>query len=741
MKLPNGEPDQNQRSNLQASEQPLILNRYRLQETRGQGGFARVDIALDTFLQRRVALKRIPLTVSERDLAGLKEARTVAMLDDPHVVTLYELELTGTEAILVMELVDGPTLAELMAAQSELLDLDIASALIYDIAQGLEYAHENQVLHLDVKPANILINRRGNAKISDLGISQLSSSTGFGEPLGGTIGYMPPEQIEQTEVDQRTDIWALAALTYQLLCGINPFFAETPEQSLEQIIYSPIPLPTILRPELDFDIDQILVSALNAEKDERISSVKLFWRELAPHLGKVQQGRKKLRQAILRMRAEADPEADILAAQMWQSSNFPEPDDFSDNTGTSSDGFFDNGYDTGYSSNYDAKNNAKCNGSSSEKNRHTTNFADSQADYPVNETSANAERSQKQNKQVAEYTQGFGVWAKLPRRLQEVFARIPVAVGSASCVMLVFNSLVHPFWLEQSSSLAPAVSAPLSPAFQSAWPFSGEFWLLQLITIIITFFFAAFLPRIGAALAILALSAATIICGYMLLGLGMLCGLAIWWIFCGRKDKFGSTILSLAPLIAAVGLPFLLPLLAAAFLPWRRALATTTACLLLLAALSVVTAPVTLLESLLKLDLPAYLSATLVISVPVSTDAFADIIAIKPYLLAFSDPYFWLTLIVFTIATIILTLFCNRATRVSCMAGTLSATVIMVAGIILPTGWSAFSAHSFYLPGEVISIALSGILLILLAIIGIAPARAVASSVTVSSEGKKRFGR
>ena len=277
---------------------PLIVNRYRLIETTGQGAYGTVNIAWDTRLQRRVAIKRIPLSVSETELPGIQEARTAALLNDAHIVTLHDFQVTGTEALIIMEYVDGPTLGDLLRESPQLLSLDVITAIVSDIAAALSYAHENQVLHLDIKPDNILIDHQGNIKVSDFGLSQLSGITGFNEPQGGTLGYMPPEQLLQQSIDPRTDLWALGALFYQLLTGQTPFAAATLQESLDRIVNQPLPLPTAFDPQLDPYIDELLIKALMADKALRFDSVSQFISQISPYLGNARKGRKELKYLV-----------------------------------------------------------------------------------------------------------------------------------------------------------------------------------------------------------------------------------------------------------------------------------------------------------------------------------------------------------------------------------------------------------------------------------------------------------
>jgi hypothetical protein len=274
---------------------PLILNRYRLLETKGKGGFGTVDVAWDNRLQRRVAIKRIPLSNEQTVIPGIQEARTAALLNEPHIVSVLDFEVTSSEALLIMENVDGPTLSDLLEESTELLDLDTIAAIITDVAAALEYAHENQVLHLDIKPDNILIDHKGNVKVTDVGLSELSGTVGFSEPQGGTIGYMPPEQIEQKDIDGRTDLWALAVLLYLMLTGINPFHAKNSTESLKLIFNEPLPLPSALHDDLDPGADEIIIKALMALKEERFSGVLEFSEAIMPFLGSAQKGQRNLK--------------------------------------------------------------------------------------------------------------------------------------------------------------------------------------------------------------------------------------------------------------------------------------------------------------------------------------------------------------------------------------------------------------------------------------------------------------
>ena len=157
-------------------------------------------------------------------------------------MTVYDFETDGTHAYLVMEYVDGLNLAELLArVEDGVLTHEECAHVLRSVAAALTYAHENGVLHLDIKPTNIMIDRQGTVKLADFGMATLASAAGYGGARGGTVGYMPPEQVQGLLVDERTDVFSLAVVTWQALTGRSPFASATPKGSLDAIIRGPKP--------------------------------------------------------------------------------------------------------------------------------------------------------------------------------------------------------------------------------------------------------------------------------------------------------------------------------------------------------------------------------------------------------------------------------------------------------------------------------------------------------------------
>jgi hypothetical protein len=221
----------------------LVLERYRLLEQLGSGGFGVVWRAHDELLHREVALKRVPIVAggdpidSER---ATREALAAARLAHPAIVALYEASATPDAFYLISELVDGKTLAALIAARTladeDLLEIGLA------LTDALAHAHARGVIHRDVKPQNVLVpdhpdERGGVAKLTDFGGARLAGEdalTRTGDVLG-TLAYMAPEQSEGREAAEPADLYALALVLYEGLSGVNPVRGSTPAATARRI--------------------------------------------------------------------------------------------------------------------------------------------------------------------------------------------------------------------------------------------------------------------------------------------------------------------------------------------------------------------------------------------------------------------------------------------------------------------------------------------------------------------------
>ncbi|MGN0302254.1 MAG: serine/threonine-protein kinase [Anaerotardibacter sp.] len=235
---------------------------------------------------------------SSIEVPGLEEARTAAQLNDQNIVSVHDFQIQGDMAYLIMEYIEGLSLADLLRQYRNEIDADVVAALFKAVSHALEVAHKNKILHLDIKPDNVLIARDGQIKVVDFGLARLAGENGFGIATGGTIGYMPPEQMNQEELDQRCDVWALASLFYEVISGSNPFKVARLEDAEDAIYGAEIVIPSLCMEGIDEAIDDIMFCALDPNRDNRYNSVKAFAKEMKPCLGNAAKGKKKLAQMV-----------------------------------------------------------------------------------------------------------------------------------------------------------------------------------------------------------------------------------------------------------------------------------------------------------------------------------------------------------------------------------------------------------------------------------------------------------
>jgi serine/threonine protein kinase len=327
-------------------EDELILNRYRVLEQLGSGGFASVYRAFDERIARRVALKILPLQTSsgkktskavaadknnlnDAALLGLEEARTAAMLSHPAIVSLFDFEVDRERGVayLIMEDIDGITVADI---PSEYLSDEIIAAILKATSDALTYAHKNGVLHLDVKPDNILISHEGQIKLADFGLAQLSRvgrgrENKHGKAIAGTVGYMPLEQLSADEVCEATDQWALAAVMYELFSDEYPYFEEvsrkpTATKMLEAQEADEVALLDLGDPVLE----GIITRALARNPQMRFDSVKDFSEALLFELGDrpaATAGKRELKKLIPELTSDEPDDfdgEDTLRQRRWR---------------------------------------------------------------------------------------------------------------------------------------------------------------------------------------------------------------------------------------------------------------------------------------------------------------------------------------------------------------------------------------------------------------------------------------
>ncbi len=250
----------------------LVLNRFLIERRIGSGGFGTVYEAWDGRLERSVAVKAIESGGDRGSQRVLREAQAAARLNHPGIVTLYELGEEDGNALLVTELVDGSTLADLNRNE-ELSDREIGE-IGADLCEALDHAHNRAVVHRDIKPQNVLVTEEGEprAKLMDFGVARLADGAALTAPgdVVGTLAYMAPEQAEGRSVGPEADVYSLALMLYECWSGENPNRRATPAATARAIGARHRPLRR-LRPDLPRELSETLDACLQPRPDRRPS--------------------------------------------------------------------------------------------------------------------------------------------------------------------------------------------------------------------------------------------------------------------------------------------------------------------------------------------------------------------------------------------------------------------------------------------------------------------------------------
>ncbi len=265
------------------------LGHYEVLSPLGKGGMGEVYRATDTKLKRDVALKLLPesfIEDPERLARFEREAQLLAQLQHPNIASIFGIEENDGVRALVMELVEGPTLAERL--ESGALPLEEALSVARQIAEALEAAHDKGIVHRDLKPANIKLRPDGTVKVLDFGLAKAweSESGGTGLSLSptvtshhtragvvlGTAAYMSPEQARGKQVDKRADIWAFGVVLWEMLTGRHLFDGETVSDVLANVLKAEVPL-SALAGETPAPVRELLRRCLERDPRNRLHDV------------------------------------------------------------------------------------------------------------------------------------------------------------------------------------------------------------------------------------------------------------------------------------------------------------------------------------------------------------------------------------------------------------------------------------------------------------------------------------
>ncbi len=270
------------------------LSHYRVIRMLGSGGMGVVYEAEDVTLERRVALKALPPELAADEVRRqrfAREARAIAALSHPNIVTVFTIEEAGGQHFITMELVEGRTLSALIPKKG--LPLSDTLKLAAQVADALSAAHERGIFHRDIKPANIMVTDDGRVKILDFGLAKLKEddereqctttaqpATGEGR-IVGTVAYMSPEQAQGGGVDHRSDIFSLGIVLYEMATGIRPFVGDSNVAVLASIVRDSPRLASEVNASVPIELARIIRRCLQKDRDQRYQSAKDLRNDLA----------------------------------------------------------------------------------------------------------------------------------------------------------------------------------------------------------------------------------------------------------------------------------------------------------------------------------------------------------------------------------------------------------------------------------------------------------------------------
>jgi serine/threonine-protein kinase len=262
------------------------LGRYEIVGELGQGAMGVVYKATDPLIDRIVAIKTITLSLAqeereEYEARFYQEAKAAGRLSHPNIVTIYDVGRSGDIAYIAMEFLQGRELRDILN-DDKLLPVDQAIDIVAQVAMGLAYAHEHGIIHRDIKPSNIMVARDGHVKITDFGIARMASS-GVRTQTGMVLGspkYMSPEQVMGKLADQRSDVFSLGVMLYEMLTGQPPFSGENVNAIMYQTLNSIPQQPSALNPGVPDMLNFIVAKALAKDLEHRYQNARDFVNDL-----------------------------------------------------------------------------------------------------------------------------------------------------------------------------------------------------------------------------------------------------------------------------------------------------------------------------------------------------------------------------------------------------------------------------------------------------------------------------
>jgi eukaryotic-like serine/threonine-protein kinase len=298
---------------------------YRIDGPLGSGGMGVVYRAQDERLDRAVAIKFLSRNALADPRAYERfeqEARTASSLNHPNICTIYDIGEHAGEPFLVMELIEGQTLASRIEAGT--ISLDQAVLIAIAVADALDAAHHRHIVHRDVKPANILVTSRGHVKLLDFGIARLSTAANDNQThsatTAGTVAYMSPEQARNESIDHRTDLFSLGVVLYEMVTGGRPFASSSPALTFDAILNHPPQRPSQTNSRMSPQLEAVILRALEKDRSVRYQSAADFAADLKRVLRTDPRpaARSRPQAAALLVAAGAAVVVGVIAYAMWR---------------------------------------------------------------------------------------------------------------------------------------------------------------------------------------------------------------------------------------------------------------------------------------------------------------------------------------------------------------------------------------------------------------------------------------
>jgi serine/threonine protein kinase len=261
------------------------LGGYLLEEEIGRGSMGMVYRGRQIALGREVAIKVLPRALAKDTsyvARFIREAQIIAGLNHPNIIQIYDAGQQSGLLYFVMEFVQGPTIGSLLQIDT-VMPQHLAAEYAAQIADALDSAYrERNVIHRDIKPENLMLDRWGKIKVMDFGLARAPGhqQITIAKTLVGSIYYASPEQVWGHTLDNRSDIYALGVVLYEMVTGQRPFTGRTLPELTQAIVGGPLRPPTALNPELSSELDQIILTAMARNRDDRYENASLLARDL-----------------------------------------------------------------------------------------------------------------------------------------------------------------------------------------------------------------------------------------------------------------------------------------------------------------------------------------------------------------------------------------------------------------------------------------------------------------------------